>query len=196
MRRRGQPAVAYLMGATLCFANPFVWEAIFDGHSREALSGVLCIGAVLAALRGRRTGAAGLLGVAIAADPWALVAALPVLAAFPGGWRSGRRAPDDLLALVALMFLLGGLLQPGGFVPDLVPVMLALVAWEGLTRSGPPLVSVVLVLTCWLFAHAGVPAELAALPVGAWVAVRLFMPSFAKRRRAWPLPVQRTPATR
>ena len=73
-----------------------------------------CVGAVLAALRGRSTRAALLLGLAAALaapfvagnlslmDPLIVALALPLSAAW---WFSPRRTPDDALALLALLFL-------------------------------------------------------------------------------------------
>ena len=54
---------------------------------------------------------------------------------------SRRRTPDDVLALLALLFLLRCLLDPVDNAYYHVPFLLALVAWEGLTRRGPPVVS-------------------------------------------------------
>ena len=58
-------------------------------------------------------------------------------------WRSPRRTPDDVLALLALLFLMRSLLDPVNNAYYHVPFLLALIAWEGLTRRGPPLLSLV-----------------------------------------------------
>jgi hypothetical protein len=63
--------------------NPLTWEALRLGHPEELLGGALCVGAVLAALRGRAARAGVLLGLALATKQWALIAVLPVLAAAP-----------------------------------------------------------------------------------------------------------------
>ena len=187
MRRRGQPAYAYVAGAMLCLS------AVSLGPSGEVLSGALCVGAVLATRPAvRLRWLAGAVAVALpamvadAAGPGVL-AMLAVLPAAALWWASPRRTPDDVFALFALMFLVTGLL---------VPAMLALLAWEGLTRRGLPIASALLLASYYVLEQAGVPGELAAIPVGAWVAVRLFVPSLRWRRRAWPLPVPRSVATR
>ena len=298
MRRRGQPLAACAAAAALCLVNPLTWEAIRLGHPEELLGGALCVGAVLAALRGRTLPAAVLLGLALATKQWAVIAVLPVLAAAPARrvslfavatgiallltvplvlgnpasfsgateqaawagervhpfnavwplappedrvisvgdgqslvtvrvlprwlaglmhplivllavpltvlwWRSGRRTPDDVLALLALLFLLRCLLDPVNNAYYHVPFLLSLVAWEGLTRRGPPVVSLLSAAAIYYTIYkAGWIDDIAArnalyllatLPVGVWLAVRLYAPSPALRRRAWPAPVHRAP---
>jgi hypothetical protein len=53
------------------------------GHPEELLGAVLCIAAVLVAMRGRAVWAGVLLGLAIANKEWGLVAVGPVLLALP-----------------------------------------------------------------------------------------------------------------
>jgi len=182
MRRRGQAPVAYGTAALLCVVNPFTWEALRVGHAEEMLGGALCVGAVLAARRGRALGASVLLVGAggLAATEWSVL--VSVLAAAPLTalwWRSARRTPDDVLAVVALAFLVSG---------AFVPFLMALVAWEGLTRRGLPFAS--------LLSSAAVFNPLLAVPVAVWLAVRLYVPSRKlPRLRAWPYAAPRVPAS-
>ncbi|MFA9271345.1 MAG: hypothetical protein ACEQSX_11405, partial [Baekduiaceae bacterium] len=55
-------------------ANPLALEALEYGHAEELLVGTLCVGAVLLALGERAIPAGIVLGVAVAAKPWALLA--------------------------------------------------------------------------------------------------------------------------
>jgi hypothetical protein len=241
MRRRGQPAAACTLGGALCALNPLTLEALRLGHATELLAALLCVGAVLAALRRRSLASAVLLGVALATAQWAAIAVLPVLAAThaarlrllaiamgvallvalgmiaagggPAGqvswplllavpltalwWSSPRRTPDDALALLALLFLANSVLGGAGQADEFVPFILSLVAWEGLTRRGLPVVALVSTAAIWI---AGAGANdmylVATLPVGVWLAARLYLPaSGLLRLRAWPVPAPRTPAT-
>ena len=92
----------------LCAANPITWRAVEMGHPEELLGGVLCVGAVLAAIA-RKPGWAGLLlGLAIANKAWAVLAIGPVLIALPAGrWRALAIA-GGLAVLFTLPFLLAG----------------------------------------------------------------------------------------
>ena len=184
MRRRGQPPAAYVIAALVCLVNPFTWEALQAGHPEELLGGALCVGAVLAARRGGTIGASVLLAAAavLAATEWAVLAPVTVLAAIPLTalwWRSPRRTPDDVLALLALVFLVAH---------AFVPFLLALVAWEGLTRRGLPVAS--------LLSSAAIFNPLLTVPVAVWLAVRLYVPSRKlPRLRAWPSAAPRVPVS-
>jgi hypothetical protein len=162
---------------------------------------------VLAAARGRRlrlvvlavgvaalaTGAVlALGGSALGGDlAWPALLAVPLTALW---WSSPRRTPDDALALLALLFLLACVLDAGRQTYEHVPFLLALVAWEGLTRRGLPIASLVSALAIW--AAPGDLYLLAALPAAAWLAARLFVPARGLVRvRAWPAPARRTPLT-
>ena len=187
MHRRGQPAFACMAAAALCVCS------LGPGPSDRVLAGALCIGAVLAARPAMRL---RLLAVAVAVglpltvadgagpDVVAMLAVLPTAALW---WSSPRRTPDDVFALFALMFLVAG---------SFVPAVLALLAWEGLTRRGLPIASALLLASYFILEQAGMPGELAGIAVGMWVTVRLFVPSLPWRRRAWPLPVPRAAVTR
>ena len=121
-------------------------------------------------------------------------------------WTSRRRTPDDVLALLALLFLLRCLLDPVNNAYYHVPFLLSFVAWEGLTRRGMPVMSVLSGAAIYYTIYkAGWVDNIAArnalyllstVPVGVWIAVRLYAPSREWRRRAWPVPVSRAPATR
>lgn len=184
MRGRGQPRAAYVTAAFLCVVNPFTWEALHTGHPEELLGGALCVGAVLAARRGRKAGALVLLAaaLALAATGWEVFAPVTVLVAIPLAalwWISPRRTPDDVLALVALLFLVAS---------AFVPFLLALVAWEGLTRRGIPLAS--------LLSTGAILNPLLVVPIGLWLAVRLYVPSRTlPRLRAWPYAAPRIPVS-
>ena len=303
MRRRGQSPAACAAAAALCLVNPLTWEAIRLGHPEELLGASLCVGAALAALRGRAVWAGILLGLALATKQWAVIAALPVIAAVPAhrmrvcvaagtialvltvplvlanrssfstataqaAWAgervhpfnavwplassedrvisigddqsvvtvrvlprwlahlmhpaivliavpltalwffSRRRTPDDVLALLALLFLLRSLLDPVNNAYYHVPFLLSLVAWEGLTRRGPPVVSVLSAAAIYYTIYkAGWTDDIAArnamyllstLPVGLWLTARLYFPSLSTRARparAWPYPAGRVPAS-
>jgi hypothetical protein len=83
LRAQGATRVARGLTLVLCAANPVTVLALETGHPEELLGAVLCVGAVLAAM-GDRPGWAGvLLGLAVANQPWGVLAAGPVLLALP-----------------------------------------------------------------------------------------------------------------
>jgi glycosyl transferase family 87 len=286
MERRGASPVACIATIVFTMANPLVRDALVLGHPEEILGGALCVGAVLAALRGHSARAGLLLGLALATKQWALIAVLPVLAAAPtrrlrvivvagavaaaltvpliagnlsgfsdttrqaawGGqsvnpwnvlwplagsedrvisigdeervvtvrvlptwvahlthplivalavpltaawWFSRRRTPDDVLALLALLFLVRCLLDPVDNAYYHVPFLLSLTAWEGLTRRGLPIVSMLCTAAIYYALHKAGWAEdlavrnalylLATLPALVWLAVSLYVPRRAPR---------------
>jgi glycosyl transferase family 87 len=288
MERRGVSLGACVATIVFCMVNPLTWEAVRLGHPEEVLGAALCVGAVLAALRGHAGRAGVLLGLALATKQWALIAALPMLAALParrlrgalvaaavaaaltlplvagnaggfedatrqaawGGervhpwnavwpvaaaedrvisigdeervvtvrvlptwlahlmhplivliaapltaawWLSRRRTPDDALALLALLFLMRSLLDPVNNAYYHVPFLLSLVAWEGLVRRGPPVVSMLCSVAVYYSIYkAGWTEDIAlrnaiylaaTLPAGAWLAVRLYAPGRSRRVR-------------
>jgi Glycosyltransferase family 87 len=83
MERRGASRAACIATIAFSMVNPLTWEALRLGHPEELLGAALCVGAVLAALRGHGARAGVLLGLALATKQWALIAVLPVLAAAP-----------------------------------------------------------------------------------------------------------------
>jgi len=87
LRSAGRGWIAVLVTLAVCVASPVNYYALSIGHPEEILGGVLCVAAVVAALRGRAALAGVLLGVAIANKQWAVVAVGPVLVALPTGRR-------------------------------------------------------------------------------------------------------------
>lgn len=235
MERRGASRAACIATIVFSMVNPLTQEALSQGHPEELLGGASCAGAVLAAMRGRSTRAALLLGLALVTMQWALIAVLPVLAAAPtrrlrvavvagaiaaaltvplvagnlsltqplivalalplsaAWWFSRRRTPDDVLGLLALLFLLRCLLDPVDNAYHHVPFLLSLIAWEGLVRRGLPLVSILSSVTIYYAINrAGATDDLAlrnafylaaTVPVAVWLAVMLYVPRRALRRR-------------
>jgi hypothetical protein len=208
MERRGASRAACIATIVFSMVNPLTREALVLGHPEELLGGALCVGAVLAALRARSTRAAKRVRVAVAAgaiaavltapvvagnlspaDPLVIALALPLSAAW---WFSPRRTPDDVLGLLALLFLVRCLLDPVDNAYHHVPFLLSLAAWEGLVRRGLPLVSILTSATIYSAMYkAGWSDDLglgngfylaATLPVAAWLAVRLYVPRRAARR--------------
>jgi hypothetical protein len=120
--------------------------------------------------------------------PLIVALALPLSAAW---WFSRRRTPDDVLALLALLFLLRCLLDPVDNAYYHVPFLLSLTAWEGLTRRGLPLVSMLCTAAIYYALHKAGWAEdlavrnalylLATLPALVWLTVSLYVPRRAPR---------------
>jgi hypothetical protein len=110
-RGRAECAVAVL----LCAGNPITLRALDVGHPEELLGGVLCVGAVLAALRGRGNLAAILLGLALANKAWAVLAVGPVLLALPDRRVRTLAMAGAIAAAIMLPLLLTGApsAQPG-----------------------------------------------------------------------------------
>jgi len=100
MRALGNGRLACATTLGLCVANPVTLYALQDGHAEELLGAVLCVGAVLAAQRGRANWTAVLLALAIVNKQWALLAIGPVLVALP----AHRRRTIAIAAAIALCF--------------------------------------------------------------------------------------------
>jgi hypothetical protein len=83
LRAAGRGRLTAMFTLAVCVVNPLTYYALKIGHPEEALGAVLCVAAVLAALRGNVNWAGVLLGLAIANKAWALVAIGPVLVALP-----------------------------------------------------------------------------------------------------------------
>ncbi|MGZ4299205.1 MAG: hypothetical protein ACXVVK_19380 [Solirubrobacteraceae bacterium] len=83
MRAQGRSTLGRLLVLLVCVANPLALPALHWGHPEDLLSAVLCIAAVLCALRERSIWAGILLGLAIANKEWAVLAVGPVLVALP-----------------------------------------------------------------------------------------------------------------
>jgi hypothetical protein len=108
LRAVGQPLLARAAVVGLIAASPVAEHALEVGHPEELLCTALCVGAMLAAL-GRRAGWAGLLvGLAIAAKAWGLVAVVPVLLAAGPAWRRAAVVAAVTAALVVVPLVAGG----------------------------------------------------------------------------------------
>jgi Glycosyltransferase family 87 len=109
---RTRRALALLTVAVLLI-GPMLRESLSAGHPEEVLAGALAAGAVIAAMRGRVHLAAALVGLAIGAKQWGVIALPPVLIAVPG-----RRREVCLLAgaLAALLVGVAPLADPHAFL--------------------------------------------------------------------------------
>lgn len=93
----------------LAAANPITVRALEVGHPEELLGAVLCVAAVLAALRERPALAGVLLGLAVANKAWAVLAIGPVLLALGAGrWRATGVAAVVAALILAPIALLAG----------------------------------------------------------------------------------------
>jgi hypothetical protein len=102
LRVSGAGILAALLALAVCVANPLTYYALAIGHPEEILGAVLCVVAVLAAIRGHANWAGVLLGLAIANKEWAIVAVGPVLVALPTGrWRAALIAGAVAAAMLA-----------------------------------------------------------------------------------------------
>ncbi len=102
-RRRGQIRPASRISPIFwCVCNPITIIALFGGHAEEILGAVLCVSAVIFAVRGR-AGLAGLLvGLAVINKSWALIAVPVVFAVLPA---AHRRAAIAFVAPVAAVLI-------------------------------------------------------------------------------------------
>ena len=71
----------------VCIFNPITVVALFGGHPEEILGAVLCVLAVMLAVRGRASWAGLVLALAVVNKSWALVAVPVVFAALPASRR-------------------------------------------------------------------------------------------------------------
>jgi hypothetical protein len=100
---------AVLLTLAVCVANPITHYALALGHPEEALGAVLCVAAVVFAVRGHATLAGLLLGLAIANKEWAVVAIGPVLVALPDRrWRATLSAGAVVALLLGPIALASG----------------------------------------------------------------------------------------
>jgi hypothetical protein len=117
LRRRmlalGLPAAAVLLVSLLTVLNPGTFRSLHWGHPEEILGGALCVGAILAAARGRGLLAGLLLGLALATKQWAVIAVIPTLLA---ATRHRIRLTAVAGALAAAIALPALLLQPQAVV--------------------------------------------------------------------------------
>ncbi|HWB70125.1 MAG TPA: glycosyltransferase 87 family protein [Solirubrobacterales bacterium] len=112
-RRRGAGSLCQALIAILCVLNPLTLEALAGGHPEELLTAALAVGATVVASEGHAGRAAILLGLAIAAKQWAVIAIFPVLMALPARrlWAAAVSA-----AIVAALTLPGLLVAPSSFL--------------------------------------------------------------------------------
>ena len=102
MRDQGQPLLNRATALALCAAGPVAVRAMDIGHPEELMGAALCVGALLAGLRGHALWAGLLLGLAVATKAWALVAVAPVLLAVPAPrWRAALLAAGMVAAVMA-----------------------------------------------------------------------------------------------
>ena len=114
--RHQAPAAAWLALA-LCVANPLSLRAIETGHPEEIIGAVLAVAAVLAGLRDRAVLAGVLLGLAGANKPWAVLVAIPVLAAL-----DRDRGRCVVVAVTTCSVLLAPLVLAGSAVSSVAAV--------------------------------------------------------------------------
>jgi glycosyl transferase family 87 len=107
VRQRGGSDWTAALILLLCVANPITVAAFRIGHPEELLGAVLCVAAVLLAMRGRPVWAGALVGLAIANKAWGLLAIGPLLLALPD------RRPR---ALIACAVVTGAVLAPWALV--------------------------------------------------------------------------------
>ncbi|HEX6457648.1 MAG TPA: glycosyltransferase 87 family protein [Thermoleophilaceae bacterium] len=104
LRELRRPALACVLLPGLVALNPLTNVALRYGHPEELLAAALCVGALLAAARGRSLTAGLLLGAAVATKQWALLAVLPALAgAGRQRWRMALAATATAAALIVPM---------------------------------------------------------------------------------------------
>jgi hypothetical protein len=107
LARQGRTRAGWLALA-LCVANPITLRALEIGHPEELLGGVLCVAAVLAAIRDRPVWAGLLLGLAVANKEWAVLAIPPVAFALrTGRWRAATVATATAALVLAPLALHG-----------------------------------------------------------------------------------------
>lgn len=117
-----------LLAAVLVVESPILFQTLAVGHPEDVVAAVLASAAVVAATRGHPRWAAVLLGLAIGAKEWALIAVPPVMIA-----AEGRRREVTLIA-AGLVALLCGLV----WVAD-PPALGRALHSEGATRLIGPL---------------------------------------------------------
>ena len=119
---------------------------------------------------------------------------VPLSLAWARVHRAARPAGEQLLALLALLFLLRCALDPWNVVYYELPFILALLAWEGLCRPERPPVGALLATVLTWVTFESVPAWLSpdmqtlffaawALPFAAWMARTAFGAGAARSQR-------------
>ena len=95
----------------VCICNPLTLIALYYGHPEEALGAVLCIGAVVCAVKAKPAWAGLLVGLAVVNKSWAL-AAVPVVLAVMQGPR--RRAILVMFLTTATVWIPATLIREHG----------------------------------------------------------------------------------
>jgi hypothetical protein len=114
-RRGGVGWASRLMPIMCCVLNPVVLIGLFEGHPEDLLGGVLCVGAVVLAVKGRVAWASLLLGLAVFNKPWALVAIPVVAVAMPP---ARRRTLMVAAAAGGAAMLAAVIVHDHGFSPE------------------------------------------------------------------------------
>jgi hypothetical protein len=112
LRAAGRGWCSMLLTIVVCVLNPITYYAMSIGHPEEVLGAVLCVAAVLSALRGRSIWAGVLLGLAVATKEWGIVALGPVLVALPG-----QRLRTTMIAGTVAGALIAPIVLAAGSVP-------------------------------------------------------------------------------
>lgn len=100
-----------------CVCNPITIIALFGGHPEEILGAVLCVGAVILAVRGRAEVAGLLVGLAVINKSWALVAVPVVFAVLPAArWRGLLAFAATVAAVLVPVTIARGQTGGGGGV--------------------------------------------------------------------------------
>jgi hypothetical protein len=107
MRRRGQSSAICAAFVVFVLCNPLMFYTLKEGHPEEILAATLCIGAVIAAFKGKWLPAAVLLGLALGTKQWALIAVPPVLVAIGFSRVRLLAVAIGLAALLTVPLLLG-----------------------------------------------------------------------------------------
>jgi hypothetical protein len=182
-RGRGACAVAVL----LCAGNPITLRALDMGHPEELLGGALCVGALLAALRGRGTLTAVLLGLALANKAWAVLAIGPILLALPAQRVRTLALAGAIAGAILLPLLLAGVpgVQPGAAAGTVTGTIFQ--PWQVWWSLGSPNEVIVGSDNVVKEGYRLAPAWLSPISHPLIVAVALPLTLLAWRRRADPL---------
>jgi alpha-1,6-mannosyltransferase len=108
MRSLRRSTAARAVALFLCVANPVTLSALEIGHPEELLGAVLCVAAVLVAMRGQPIWAGVLLGLAMANKEWAVLAVGPVLLALPKRRLSAVAVAGAVAGVVIAPLMLAG----------------------------------------------------------------------------------------
>ncbi len=114
MRRAGRSETERAMVGVAVLLSPLAVRALHWGHPEELLGAALCVGAVIAAGRGRGLLAGLMLGCAIATKQWAVLAFLPALIATPAPMRLRLVSATAVVALALTVPMFAG--NPERFV--------------------------------------------------------------------------------